>query len=68
MDADVAQAIAELRGQLGQLRAALGVQDTDAAQAEVADLRNTVAALAEWGATVSPPFALPAVNSSQSGG
>ena len=59
MDADVAQALAEIRGQLGELRAALGVQSPGAAQAEVASLKKTVAALAEWGATVMPPFTPP---------
>ena len=59
MDPDTARAIAELRGQLGQLRSALGAGDPDQAEAEVVDLRETVEALAAWGGTVTPPFTPP---------
>lgn len=60
MDQDVAKALADLRQQLNQLRSALGVQGPDEAEAEVTRLRSTVTALAEWGATVTPPFTPPA--------
>ena len=60
MDQDVAQAFAEIRQQLAQLRSALGVQTPDQAEAEVMGLKQQVAALTEWGATVSPPFSPPA--------
>lgn len=63
MDQDVAAALAGIRYQLSQLRSALGVQNADEAEAEVADLKSSVTtlggqvdALTAWAITVSPPF------------
>ena len=59
MDQETAEALAELRGQLGQLRSALGAGNPNEAEAVVMDLKKTVEALAAWGETVSPPFTPP---------
>jgi len=59
MDQETAQAIADLRYQLGQLRTAIGAGNPDQAEAKVQQLAQTAEALAEWGATVTPPFTPP---------
>jgi hypothetical protein len=60
MDQETANAIAELRRELGQLRSALGVSDPDEAEVQVGNMRDTLGALVVWGGTVTPPFVPPA--------
>lgn len=59
MDQDVAQAIADVRSQLAELRAALGAPQPGQAVEVVAGLRLDVAALSAWAQTVTPAFQPP---------
>lgn len=56
MDQDVANALADIRYQLAQLRSALDVSSPNEAETEVAQLKATVTSLVAWGTTVFPPY------------
>ena len=50
MDQETRNALADLRRQLGLLRSALGVSDSDEAEASVSGMKDTLGSLVVWAA------------------